>query len=369
MRNWAFPMVWQRSRFGHDGTMRSAVLRSGAMFVRDDVDDPTPGPGEVLVEVAACGICGSDLHFVRHGAEMLEKGEQMEGTVDVGNPSLDLTRDVFMGHEFSGRVLDVGPSTDAPAPGALVTSVPIMVTDTGIHDLAYSNLHPCGYSERMLLSAFTTIEVPNGLPATHAALTEPMAVGLHAVNRSGLGAGDGAVVVGCGPVGLAVIAALRMQGIAPIVAADFSPARRALAATMGADEVVDPANEPPFTAWNRVGGDRTMAVFEAVGVPGIIDELLRVAPQQSRIVVVGVCMQPDTITPFYGIGKELNLQFVLGYTPEEFADSLQAIAEGAIDVAPMITGEVGIAGVPDAFDLLANPEQHCKILVVPAGAA
>jgi threonine dehydrogenase-like Zn-dependent dehydrogenase len=347
--------------------MRSAVLRNGSMFVRDDVEDPTPGPGEVLVEVTACGICGSDLHFVRHGAEMIEKGERMEGTVDVGNPTPDLSRDVFMGHEFSGRVLDVGPSTDGPAPGTVVTSVPIMVTSSGIHDLAYSNLHPCGYSDRMLLSALTTIEVPNGLTPTHAALTEPMAVGLHAVNHSGLGAGDGAVVVGCGPVGLAVVAALRLQGIAPIVAADLSPARRALAATMGADEVVDPSDETAFSAWTRVGGARGMAVFEAVGVPGMIDELLRVAPAQSRIVVVGVCMQPDSITPMYGIGKELNLQFVLGYTPEEFAASLQAIADGAIDVAPMITGEVGIADVPSAFDLLANPEQHCKILVVPDG--
>jgi threonine dehydrogenase-like Zn-dependent dehydrogenase len=339
------------------------------MFVRDDVDDPAPGPGEVLVEVAACGICGSDLHFVRYGADMLAKGERMEGTVDVGNPRPDLAHDVFMGHEFSARVLDVGPATDAPAPGAIVTSVPIMVTASGIHDLAYSNLHPCGYSERMLLSALMTIEVPNGLAATHAALTEPMAVGLHAVNRSGLEAGDGAVVVGCGPVGLAVVAALQLQGIAPIVAADFSPARRALAATMGAHEVVDPATETAFSAWNRVGGGRAMAVFEAVGVPGMIDELLRVAPAQCRIVVVGVCMQPDSITPFYGIGKELNLQFVLGYTPEEFAASLEAIAAGAIDVAPMITGRVGIADVPGAFELLANPEQHCKILVVPDGEA
>ncbi len=369
MRNRAFPMVWQRSRFGHDVPMRSVVLRNGAVIVRDDVDEPTPGQGEVLVEVAACGICGSDLHFVRHGAEMLKKGERMEGTVDVGNPPPDLTRDVFMGHEFSGRVLDLGPSTDGPAPGTVVTSVPIMVTADGIHDLAYSNLHPCGYSERMLLSAFTTLAVPNGLPATHAALTEPIAVGLHAVNRSGLQPGDGAVVVGCGPVGLAVIASLRLQGIAPIVAADFSPARRALAATMGAHEVVDPSTETAFRAWNRVGGGKPMAVFEAVGVPGMIDELLRVAPAQSRIVVVGVCMQPDSITPLYGIGKELNVQFVLGYTPEEFAACLQAIADGAIDVAPLITGEVGLTEVPAAFDLLANPEQHCKILAVPGGAA
>jgi threonine dehydrogenase-like Zn-dependent dehydrogenase len=349
--------------------MRSAVLRNGAMFVRDDVDEPAPGQGEVLIEVAACGICGSDLHFVKFAPQMMEVGSRMEGTPDVGNTPPDLAQDVFMGHEFCGRVLEVGPQTDGPAPGAVVTSVPIMVTATGIQDLAYTNLWPCGYSERMLLSAFTTLEVPNGLSPQHAALTEPMAVGLHAVNRSGLAAGDGAVVVGCGPVGLAVIAALQLLGVAPIVAGDFSPARRALAVTMGAHEVVDPAIETPFSAWNRVGGDRTMAAFEAVGVPGVIDELLRVAPAQSRIVIAGVCMQPDAITPMFGIGKELNLQFVLGYTPEEFAASLRSIAEGDIDVAPMITGEVGLVEVPAAFEALANPEQHCKILVVPERSA
>ena len=345
--------------------MRAAVLRDGRMTVRDDVDDPTPGPGEVLVEVAACGICGSDLHFVHHGATMLEVASRMEGTVDVGRTPPDLTRDVFMGHEFSGRVLDVGPDTTGPAPGTVVTSVPMMVTPTGIQDLAYTNLHPCGYSERMLLSSLLVLEVPNGLDPRHAALTEPMAVGLHAVNRSGLGPGDGAVVVGCGPVGLAVTAALRQRGVAPVVAGDLSATRRGLAAAMGADEVVDPAVESPFAAWSRIGGGRTMATFEAVGVPGLLDELLRVAPAQSRIVVVGVCMQPDAITPFYGIGKELNLQFVLGYDPTEFADALQAIAEGGLDVTPMITGEVTLDQVPQAFEWIARPDDHGKIIVVP----
>jgi threonine dehydrogenase-like Zn-dependent dehydrogenase len=349
--------------------MRSAVLRQGAMLVRDDVDEPVPGTGEVLIEVVACGICGSDLHYVHHAPAMLEVGARIEGTPDLGRTPTDLARDVFMGHEFCGRVLDVGPDTVGPPPGAFVTSVPIMVTETGIQDLAYTNRQPCGYSERMLLSALLALEVPNGLAPTHAALTEPMAVGLHAVNRSGLQAGDGAVVVGCGPVGLAVIAALRLLGVAPIVAADLSPARRALAVTMGAHEVVDPREETAFAAWGRVGGGRAMAVFEAVGVPGMIDELMRVAPSQSRIVVVGVCMQPDALTPMFGIAKELNVQFVLGYTPEEFAASLRAIADGAIDVAPMITGQVPLDDVPAAFELLANPEQHCKILVLPGGPA
>ena len=345
--------------------MKAAVLRRGAMYVRDDVEDPRPGLGQLLVEVAACGICGSDLHFVHHGATMLELGGRMEGTPDLGRVPPDLSRDVFMGHEFAARVLEVGPDTVGPAEGTLVTSVPAMVTSTGMQDLAYTNLFPCGYSERMLLSSLLAIEVPNGLDPRHAALTEPMAVGLHAVNRSGIATGDGAMVLGCGPVGLAVIAALRLRGIGPIVASDFSPARRRLAETMGADEVVDPAETEPFGRWAAVGGGRSLVVFEAVGVPGMIDEVLRLAPSLTRVVVVGVCMQPDTITPFYGIGKELNVQFVLGYDPMEFAASLRSIAEGEIDVVPMITGEVGIDDVPAAFEWLGNPDEHCKILVVP----
>jgi threonine dehydrogenase-like Zn-dependent dehydrogenase len=192
-----------------------------------------------------------------------------------------------------------------------------------------------------------------------------MAVGLHAVNRSGIGAGDGAVVLGCGPVGLAVIAALGLRSVEPIVAADLSPARRSLATAMGAHEVADPVAEPAFDAWKRVGRGQAPVMFEAIGVPGIIDDALRVAPAQSRIVVVGVCMQPDTVTPFFGIAKELSLQFVLGYDPAEFEAALRSIAEGEIDVAPMVTAEVGLEDVAWAFEALGDPEQHCKILVTP----
>ena len=149
------------------------------------------------------------------------------------------------------------------------------------------------------------------------------------------------------------------------MATDFSPTRRALATTMGATEVVDPAAEPAFEAWTRAGGGKPPVCFEAIGVPGIIDSALKAAPARTRIVVVGVCMGRDTITPFYGIGKELSLQFVLGYDPTEFAESLRAIAEGEVDVTPLITGEVGLDAVPDAFAELGTPAHHCKILVVP----
>jgi threonine dehydrogenase-like Zn-dependent dehydrogenase len=356
--------------------MRSAVLRGGAMVVRDDVTDPVPALGQVLVEIQACGICGSDLHFARHAPTMVRMAGETEGLPALGDEAIDLDRDVFMGHEFAGSVLEVGPDTVAPPVGSIVTSVPVLLTPTGkVRGLAYTNEFPSGYGERMLLCAPLLETVPNGLDPRHAALTEPMAVGLHAVNRSGIGRsgigpGDrvGALVLGCGPIGLAVIAALALKKVEPIVAADFSPARRHLAGLMGAHETVDPAAEPSFDAWARAGRGRPVVVFEAIGVPGILDDILRRAPAQSRVVVVGVCMERDLITPLYAIGKELALQFVLAYDPSEFGATLRSIAEGDIDVSPLITGEVGLDEVPDAFDALANPDEHCKILVVPGGS-
>ncbi|HZN16135.1 MAG TPA: zinc-binding dehydrogenase [Acidimicrobiales bacterium] len=346
--------------------MRAVALRAGELLVRDDIEEPKPDFGQVLVQVKACGICGSDLHFAKHGGDMLELGSQMGGIPAIAEAMRpDMGRDIFMGHEFSAEVLESGPDTTGPKPGTIVTSIPIMLTMTGIRDLTYSNELPSGYGERMLLSVPMLVEVPNGLDPRHAALTEPMAVGLHAVNRSEIKPGEGALVLGCGPVGQAVIAALKLKGIEPIVASDFSPARRALALTMGAHEAVDPAVEPAFDAWARVGGAKALHVYEAIGVPGIINEAMRAAPPQTRVTVVGVCMQPDAITPFFGIAKELRVQFVLGYDPMEFAGSLRSIAEGDIDVAPLITGEVGLDGVPGAFAALGNPDDHCKILVLP----
>lgn len=330
-------------------------------MVVDEVPEPVPTQGQVLVDVLACGICGSDLHFVKHGQTMVDlAAEAMPMPM-----KLDFGRDIVMGHEFAAAVVEAGPDTQAPPAGTVVTSIPVLLGPAGIENLAYSNDATGGYAERMVLSAPMLLEVPNGLSPQHAALTEPMAVGLHAVNKSGVKPGEAAVVLGCGPVGLAVIASLKLKGIDVIVAADFSPARRALAATMGATEVVDPNEEPAVEAWRRVDGRRTLVIFEAVGVTGMLGAVMRDAPPASRICVVGVCMEEDRIIPFHGIGKELNIQFVLAYDLIEFGATLRHIAEGDFDVAPLITGTVDIAGVPGAFDALASPDHHAKILVEP----
>ena len=193
-------------------------------------------------------------------------------------------------------------------------------------------------------------------------------------------------MIGCGPVGLAVIAALKLKKAAlpkmgPIIAADFSPMRRQLAVTMGADIVVDPGATSPYDSWRQhaalppsgkvdlgLGGVpafRQALIFECVGVPGMIQKVIEGAPRDARVVVVGVCMEADTQEPMLAIFKELNLQYVLGYTPAEFAHSLHLLGEGKVVGDALITGAVGLDGVKGAFTELANPESQTKIMVEP----
>jgi threonine dehydrogenase-like Zn-dependent dehydrogenase len=334
----------------------------------EDVPDPSPGPGQALTKVLACGICGSDLHMVRHGAEMRRLTESLAADLppDPLAPKMFVPSEaVVMGHEFCCEVVELGPDCYNLAVGDVVVSMPVAFDAGGVHAVGYSNDYPGGYADLVVLNDLLALKVPTGFDSHLAAMTEPLAVGVHAVAKSGITAGSAAVVLGCGPVGLAVVAALRMRGIGPIVAADFSPRRRSMAEHLGADEVVDPRVETAISAWRRVDGQRPLVIFEAVGVPGMLDQAMRMAPRGASILVVGVCMQQDAIQPFVGIGRELEIRFALGYQPDEFASSLVAITEGTVDLAPLVTGTVGVDGVERAFADLADPEAHAKILVTP----
>jgi threonine dehydrogenase-like Zn-dependent dehydrogenase len=338
-----------------------------------------PAEGQVLVLTRACGICGSDLHAAKHTHQFVDLAKR------VGNRwSMDADRDVVFGHEFCCEVVDYGPRTPAHlAPGTLVCSMPLTLAGETVQGIGYSNDIAGGFAQYMPLADRMLLPVRNGLTAELAALTEPLAVGWHAVQNARLEPEDVPLVVGCGPVGLAVIAGLTLKKNHPIIAADFSPGRRALALKMGADIVIDPAETSPYDTWRQTatppGYDnsryaqlfgigprlRPAVIFECVGVPGVIQQIMEGAPASARIVVVGVCMETDRIEPFFGIVKQLNVQFVLAYTAQEFADSLNFIAEGKIDVTPLITGKVGLDGVSGAFADLSNPEKHAKVIVDP----
>ena len=184
---------------------------------------------------------------------------------------MDLARDVVMGHEFCAEIVDHGPGTTrALRIGTRVCSRPTLLRATGPQSIGYSNDNPGGYGEYMRLTEALLLEVPADLSTEHAAFTEPMAVGVHAVARARLEPDDAPLVIGCGPVGLAVIAALRLRGVRPIVAADFSPLRRELAVALGADVVVDPAERAPWQSWREtaVWSDPAARLSFRPGCPG-----------------------------------------------------------------------------------------------------
>ena len=360
--------------------MRAAIRRAGRL-VCDEIADPVPEPGQVLVKTLCCGICGSDLHALNHFEHLMGLARRADGEqVEIGRP--EDTPDIVFGHEFCVEVLDYGPGMTARLkPGTRAVSVPVAFDAQGPHTVGYSPIHPGGFAERMVLSDLMLLEVPNGLPAEHAATTEPFSVGAHAVAKAQMEKDSIALVIGCGPVGLAVIAALKARGHGPVVAADYSPRRRKAAEAMGADVVIDPATESPNARWADFGVPATSTavrlarmsgkawarpvVFECVGAPGVLESLVEGCPPGAKIVVAGVCMETDRIEPSLAVTKELSLEFVLGYTPEEFAATLTDLAEGRIDPAPILTGKVGLSGVAGAFEALASPEDHVKILVEP----
>lgn len=348
--------------------MRAAVMTDWQLRV-DDIDSPRPGHGQVLGRVLACGICGSDLHMLAHGAQQREMAERWNKWADepaIARHMFSPEQGCVMGHEFCCEVLELGSGVTNVVEGDIVVSMPALIDERGLHPIGYSNLYNGGYAEMMLVQDALALKVPNGCDPRLAAMTEPLAVGVHAVAKSRIAPGNSAIVLGLGPVGLAVVAELRMKGIGPIVGADLSPRRRELAMLLGADAVVDPRDRPAIEAWRALGARGERWVFEAVGVPGMLDEAMQMTPSGGHVLVVGVCMQPDSIFPMLGIGRELTVQFVLGYTADEFAYSLRAIAEGRTDLSPLVTGVVGVDAVPEAFGALADPETHAKILVAPA---
>jgi len=364
--------------------------------------EPTPGRGQVRLRVLRCGICGSDLH-ARHGLDTWAELAERAGYTRFARSD----QPIVFGHEFSGEVAEYGQGCKRDLPtGTPVVALPLLRGEGGVDGIGLSAHAPGAYAEQLIAEESMMLPVPNGLPPDLAALTEPMAVAWHAVRRGEVGRRQVAVVIGCGPVGLGVILMLKAQGVRTVVASDFSPGRRALAQTCGADVVVDPAEASPFSAagdrghienipaalelavgtreklgrlpigWWHVwraaeklgAAPKRPVIFECVGVPGVIESIVESAPLFSRVVVVGVCVGPDSFTPAMAVNKELDLRFVVGYTPLEFRDTLHMLADGKVDPRPLVTAEVGLDGVEPAFAALADPEKHAKVLIDPSSS-
>ncbi|MEO6317921.1 MAG: zinc-binding dehydrogenase [Acidimicrobiales bacterium] len=383
--------------------MRAVVCQHSKLDVVD-LPEPEPGEGQVLLEVTGCGICGSDLHARQHA------DAQADVLAEAGYDGfMRSNQRVVFGHEFCGTVAEYGPGTAKKlSAGTPVVAMPLIKQGRDMHAIGLSAAAPGAYAEQVLIEEALMLPVPNGLSPDLAVLTEPMAIGYHAVRRSGISKKDAAIVIGCGPVGLAVISVLKTEGVDTIVASDLSPGRRRLAEACGATIVVDPTEESPYDSLGDRGYSTSIAgaaygglkamkklqqlpvpshivlkvldrlgatkpkrpiIFECVGIPGMIDDIITQAPLASRVIVAGVCMEPDRFRPVMAINKEIDLRFVVGYTPLEFRDTLHLLADGKLDAAPIATGTVGLAGVEAAFDELTDPEKHAKIVIDPRSSA
>ncbi len=333
--------------------MRAAVFhRPGEVLSIEDRQTPVARPGDIVLKVAYCGICGSDLHATEPGLTPLETG-------------------TVPGHEYAGVVTE--SAVPDFRPGDRVIGLPLQECDDcrpsglGCRDrlgilcprnkiIGLSAAVPGAYAEYVRMSAHHALKIPAGLDMKHAALTEPLAVGAHAVRAAGNLLGARVLVIGAGPIGLAVTLFALLGGAREVVVSEIGAARRAKAAVLGA-RAIDPAVEKPGAA---------EIIFECVGVPGLLRQCMDIAPSRGTIVVVGVCRGEDTILPRAAIRKELSLRFVLGYTRDEFALVLDLLAAGRIDPAPLITGVIGLDAVPAMFEALRLPGDHAKVLIDPA---
>lgn len=351
--------------------MRAAVLRNGVVEARETAD-PVPGAGQVLVRSLACGICASDLHFMDH--------PEGDADDDSGLSNHDLDADIVMGHEYCAEVVDYGPGTERRWPvGTRVSSIPALVTPDGVRIIGQSAEAPGGFGEYFLLTEAMTQVVVSDLPDELVSIADAISVGWYYVSRAAVTPDEVPMVIGCGAIGLSAIASLKRLGVGPIVAVDFVASRRATAQAMGADVVVDPAALSPYEAWRDLAYGspdpvRDMmglldlpgcVVFECVGIPGVLDTIIRGCERGTRILSAGGPPQGDHLHTMVAKRKGLNIQFGGGPSITHWNAAFEEVCSGRLDVTEMFGYTVDLAGVPQALAAARDAGGPARIVVVP----
>ncbi len=329
--------------------MRAARLDSSGTFAVTEVDSPTPDPDQVLVEVAACGICGTDIHLRRAG---------MVGP------------DTTMGHECSGTVVAMGERVGGHELGERVAVMPYLpcracdACKRGLPQVCMAQYttgmglgpRPGGLAELVAVWPDQLFVLPDNVPTVAGALAEPLAVGMHGVERSGIDASASAVVMGGGSIGVMTAHALRIRGVGEFVVSEPSETRRGMLDDLGF-ETVHPSRL-------GVSVDSPDVVFDTTGVGSVLNDAVGLVRAGGIVVMLGVVEHPTQIHPFQWILKEIEVRAAMAYG-NRFADAVRALGDGGIDIESLASTRMPLERTEEAFSLLASTEAPPKILIVP----
>jgi (R,R)-butanediol dehydrogenase/meso-butanediol dehydrogenase/diacetyl reductase len=317
----------------------------------DAYERPAVGPNDVVVKMKACGICGSDLSYIKIG------GIPTPGTITA------------LGHEGAGEILEVGAAVKGIAVGDPVVVNPMMTPGN------IGSGGPEGaFTEELLVREArlgdSILPIPAGISYEVAAMAEPLAVAMHGVNRAEVKPGDKVVVFGCGPIGLGMVLWLVDRGVTDVVALDLAPERRERAIALGARAALDPATADlraelvklhgEVPSYGRVGVG-TDAYIDAAGAPGILTDVIMLAKFHARLVITAAYMRPIEFPVGRMLTSEMSITTAMGY-PTEMPDVIAAMPRLKDKIVSMISHRLPLSEVMEGLKIAATP-QSCKVMI------
>jgi 2-desacetyl-2-hydroxyethyl bacteriochlorophyllide A dehydrogenase len=334
--------------------MKAPIFKGvGQPLAIETRDDPTPGPGDLVLKIGRCGICGTDLHMTDGHAQTYEENS-------------------VIGHEFAGEVVAIGPDVTGYKIGDKVAALPVvgcgqcgncrsgepMWCANGFFSITG------GFGEYAIAKAHAAIKLPNSLSLEDGALVEPLAVSLHGVTLAQLQPGARVLVQGAGAIGIGVAYWAKRLGAGRVVVTARSNRGEAFAMQLGADAFLV-ASEDLQTQLDVALGGAPDVVFECVGVPGMIAQAINLVRPRGTVVILGNCMLPDTFYPAQAMFKQVRIQGSMIYSVAEFETVARSIDAGHVEPRAMVTETIGYAQLPTTFEALRSSNQQCKVMVNP----
>lgn len=327
--------------------MKQVNIHGPGKVELDEIAVPVVGPRDAVVRVTACGICGTDVRYVRMGG---------------------MRRPMALGHELSGVVDSVGSEV-----ADLEIGTRVVLNPTAAGNMIGNGGDEGGFAPRLLVrnaaDGGCLFPVPEGLPMHLAALAEPLGVGMNAVNRAEVSPDDKVVVFGAGPIGLAAVATLRDRGVSDVVAIDLSAKRLELAKALGARETIDASDCDPWTKLRELHGEAPLmgmpmvgsdVYIEATGAPKVITDFIQDAKPEARLTVVALHEQSVNVSFLMVMMKQLSIRGAMEY-PDDYTDTLALLNRW--DLSPMITHRFPLDRFSEGLAIASDPNSGGKVMI------